>query len=341
MCNMKRKHSSAGTTPSPTPIPSEFAPNYGVLINDDDMSVSEKADAAVALGASHARMAIRIDQWNSDPSSNAYEAYDGADLDVVMNVNRSSSPSLFVANSGQMATYLTDLGEILDAYPPALLVVENEEFNRNYHGESPISDYCEQLKQAAILAHTKNVKVTNGGINGMGLKILVYRWLVSKGRQADADTFGTNCMVARAIKSAQNPVKYPNYNDHVADVVLVLNTIRDYCDYCNIHMYEIYNETMTASQRASQTTATKDVVKNIVDYVYDYTGKYCVTNELGIRGNTKPALVTSILQNYKDFFFDFITFFSGGSVNAEAEQLVDGSGNLNSLGDAYKAFVEA
>jgi hypothetical protein len=167
----------------------------GGFTNNQNISIAN------SLNVKYVRTTLLISEW--DGSFLPYETYTANGIKVLLNVCTSpykGGPSPYPKD---LLSYRQKLTDITNTYQPELIVVENEEINKNTHSGS-IIDYLKMLKVAYEVCHSKGIKVTNGGIYGAGLEILTYRYLQTKG-QNRADSFGNNCMESYQIKAAQNP----------------------------------------------------------------------------------------------------------------------------------------
>jgi hypothetical protein len=104
---------------------------FGVLVNGT-MTTTDKIAIANSLGVNYIRNAIKLEDWTG--SSTAYEKI-RAKFQVVLNLNWGHAARrrsvLFPTN---LPVYAAKVNAVLTKYPtPALVVLENEETNKNYH----------------------------------------------------------------------------------------------------------------------------------------------------------------------------------------------------------------
>lgn len=304
--------------------------NYGCLINGN-FSPDGRAEQAQKLNVGYVRDAIIMDGWKG--KSNNYDAYTNHGIKVVLNINYKQSGGTPLAFPTNMTTYKQKFQDIINTYQPPVVVVENEEINKNYH-KGPITNYIAMLKVAINVCHAKNIKVTNGGIYGSALEISTYRYLQTKS-QKRADSFGNNCMEQFQIKAAQNPGSNQNLEEGVRQLDTLLNFYKN-LDYVNVHLYEPFNPNISNTQKV--TTATPVVIPDIQEFLKWRTGRPTITNETGQRDNTSPDLVTSMLQEYDQLKFPYMIWYSGEGGRG-AEPLYDiNTGALYANGKAFSNY---
>lgn len=304
---------------------------FGVLVNGT-LTMTKRISVAKNLNAPYVRNTISMDQWTG--SSGPYENYVKNGLKVILNITntlQTSKPRPFATD---LTAYRNNLVSITNKYQPEVVVIENEEINKNYY-YGPITNYIAMLNVALSVCHAKGIKVTNGGIYGGSLEILTYRYLQTKS-QKRADSFGNNCMYPYQVKAAQNPNSNPTLEQAVRQMDTLLNFYHN-LDYVNIHPYEPLNPNITS--KSSVTSATPVVIPDIQEYLMTRTGKPVMTNETGQRDNTSPDLVTSVLKEYDYLNFPYALWYSGDG-NSGAKPLHNlTTGALYSNGDAYSNFM--
>lgn len=304
---------------------------YGCLINGS-FTPDARAAEALLLHVNYVRDAVSLDQWKG--KSNNLDAYAADGIKVLLNINNQLPTGDPLPFPTDMVTYRQNLTSVLNAYQPEVVVIENEEINKNYHTGSML-DYINMLKVALSVCHPKGLKVTNGGIYGSSLEILTYRYLQTKS-QARADSFGNNCMSPFQVKAAQNPGSNPNleYDVNRLDTLLAFYPN---LDYVNVHLYEPFDPDVTDDSKVA--TPTPVVIPDIQEYLTVRTGRTVITNETGQRNNTNPQLVTGMLQEYDQLKFPYMVWFSGDG-NDGAQPLYDlNTGMLFNNGIAFSAYM--
>lgn len=147
-----------------------FANPFGVMLPSQLVRSPGGIEVAKTLGAVYYRPAsIFLDQWNGTCMECDIAA--GAGLQLVLTV-RNSGPGPTVPPR-DLAAYQSTLGQVLDRYRPALLVVENEENSALFFTGTP-EEYAVLLAAACRVAHSKGVRCTNGGLVSTLVALLVY-----------------------------------------------------------------------------------------------------------------------------------------------------------------------
>jgi hypothetical protein len=305
---------------------SKFGSSIGGNFSNDD-----RVEILNNLNAKYVRSSITISEW--DGKNSLCDTYAKNGINVILNILNAPLTSC-VAFATDMKSYREKLNSITDKYKPEVLVVENEEINPTYH-TGPLRDYLKMLKVAVDVCHSKGIKVTNGGIYGPQLEVLTYRYLQTKG-QPRADSFANNCMTASQINSAQTPGRDQSLEYKVRQLDTLLRYYHD-LDYVNVHLYEPFNPYVDAS---TVTSATPVVVSDIQEYLIARTGIPVMTNETTPRNNTKPELVTSILNQYDQLNFPYVLWYSNDGESG-GEPLYDlKTGELYDNGISFSDFLQ-
>jgi hypothetical protein len=282
-------------------------------------------------GVSYTRsQAINLSEWPYTP--NEYNKNISAGLKVLLNINWASAASkgVPVAFPKDMTKYSSKLTAVLNGITkPELVVIENEEINPSFHS-GPIQDYVIMLKTASPIVHAHGLKLTNGGVYGQGLDVLVYRYLKAKYGQSFAETnYGNLVFQPFGLKAANTPGSNLNTEDNVAQVQAILNTA-PYLDFINIHHYEIDNPNIVDQTKV--TTVTPGVLKYTKEFIETTTGKPIMCNETSIRGNKQPALVTALLQDFVDNKYPYVIWWD----NTDGNQYNDSPLNDGAAPFAYR-----
>ncbi len=82
-----------------------------------------------------------------------------------------------------LAAFQRTLGQVLDRYRPALLVVENEENSALFY-DGTSEDYAAELKAACQVAHQKGIPRTDGGLVSTLVALVVYDHYRESGQEA-------------------------------------------------------------------------------------------------------------------------------------------------------------
>ena len=320
---------SSTTTPIANP--------FGVLVNDTTRGTNNstfKLTVAKQYGVPYLRDAINLSTW-SGISDAAYDAELAAGFKVVLNVNNSlvvtGSPVPFPTDT---LLYKTKLTSLLNVYRPELVVIENEETTLQYH-TGPLSDYINELKAALTVAHSKGLKVTNGGITGE-IIFLVYKDYLARGLTAEAADYARRTMSPAIIADLPNLTNHAYTAGKVAMAEYLIPQYKTLnLDYVNLHWYEPISDNYVASAPYYGTKAFTETI----DYLKRVTGKTVITNEYG-QDNTTPSITTDLMQAALDAKLPFAIWYDGDGTSAFG--LHDrGATTLRPNGQAFAQFIQA
>ena len=318
--------------------------SFGVIVNaSDDITLTPTKEINVArqINALYIRHALILSNYSGrEPYQDSIKA-DG--FKAVTNFNWvpvGLGPSPFLT-SAQLGLYATTLGNALTKYPPSLVVIENEETNMNYHTGST-QQYINMLNAAIPVAHIRGLKITNGGLIGAVINILVWKNYLATGQAVKADDFAHRAFPPALYNvlpyiPAQLALKVAK-----TDSLLAAYTTMP-LDYINFHWYADTRQDGSSVYIPSIDTAHLDTksLKELVDYLKLRTGKAIVTNEIG-ESYFSSGYVTDIMQAALDMKLPYCIWYSGdGDRRFEATALHNGSGDLRPSGTAYRAFMQA
>jgi len=270
------------------------------------------------LGVGRIRAGIQTALWKGTDKD--YEACRNAGLRVHYTIGYKGAPHGFPFES-EIDEYLAIFTTIIAKYRPELVVIGNEVINPNFNDAS-IDDYIAQLRACAPIAWRLGVEITNSGDYGTGFETLIYRWLQSTQGQATADLFGNACMSPAQLKNATGEVPNPNIEQDVQNAQKLIDAYKQIgLDYWNVHLYEVLNPNIT--DEAAVTTATQNVLPYWAMYSRAVLEIPIMSNEVGVRNNTQPALVTAYLDALNEAGFAYADWFDGDSDMAGAKRLTD------------------
>lgn len=307
----------------------------GLLVNGS-MSTVQKISIAQSLNSDYSRIPVYVGFWPYTPT--AYNQWTSAGFNIILNLNwmdTTGGPVPF-RTSSEWAAYGTTINNILNTISrPEIIVIENEEINPNYHS-GPMSDYVGMLATASPIVHSFGLKITNGGIYGVGLDILTWRYFNSVGNIVQRD-LGAQAMTPAQISAAANPGSNPTADANAAKVQAVLDA-SIYLDYINIHPYEVLDEYV--ADPSVVTNITPGVIAGYQAFILAETGLPTITNETGQRDNSQPDLVTNMLTEYVSLGFDYVVWFDGiGAGGALPLQEQTAPFALFDNGIAFRDFV--
>jgi len=317
------------------------AVKFGVMVakTEGKLIPPEKQVAiAKALGVNYIRARIDVQGWGG--SNAAYDTYTAGGLRVLLNINygipRSATgefdPVPFPAD---MDAYSKSLNSILDKYKPEVVAIENEEDNPNYHAGSA-DDYINELKTAIEVAHSKGLKITNGGITLREICLIIYDDYVQRGQKDKAMDFAKRVfppMLLQRLNNLDNPM-VARQLEFGRKIIAAYKTPD--LDYINFHSYE----PVRARGQAAKANSAFDpqAFAFVVNYLKTTTGKPVLTNEFGTF-NTSPELTKNLLQAVKDGGLSYAIFYSADGGTGKAVALQNASGDLRENGIAFRDFV--
>jgi hypothetical protein len=293
--------------------------------------IPAKIDILNNLGVNYERYTIIMTQWKG--SDGGFEQFARSGFHQICNINYDVQPLAGqkpIPFAKDTVSYKNELDEILTKYQPELAVIENEETNKLYYAGS-MSQYLPLLRNAVSVAHSKGVKVTDGGIHPQGICYFVWKDYKDRGMDKEADDWMTLTFNTGMRYQALHPEKNGNYNYYWRQIDTLLNafTTMD-VDYVNSHIYEPINN------MGDGVNTLPGCIKTMADYIKRRTGKQLITNECGQR-NTNANLVSSMLQAFKDGEYPYVMWFSRDG--AATKGLTEANGVLRTNGTAYKNFV--
>lgn len=176
--------SVATTAPTPAASPGVATPTatagtaaparenpFGLMLPSQLVRSSQGMAIAKELGVVYFRpAAIFLDEWNG--SCPECDIGRDAGLQLVLTV-RNNGRRQASSPPDDLAAYRRVLGQVLDAYRPAVLVVENEENSALFYTGTP-EDYAAELEAACQVAHARGVPCTNGGLVSTLVALLAY-----------------------------------------------------------------------------------------------------------------------------------------------------------------------
>jgi hypothetical protein len=217
-----------------------------------------------------------------------------------------------------LAAYQSTLGQVLDRYRPAVLVVENEENSTLFYTGSP-EQYAAELKAACEVAHQKNIPCANGGPVSLEIALLVYEHYLESGETASADDFATRAFTPEE----RHLLSSPKANDQIGKGKALLSSYRAAgADYVNFHWY----------------IADTRVLQEAVTYLKAQTGLPVITNEIG-QHNDNPDQTRAVMGKVVELGLPIAVWFSVDAPKARA--LVEKDGRLRPTGEAFQQFISS
>lgn len=302
---------------------------FGVLVNGK-MNLNTKINITKDLGVSYVRTAVLMQNWKG--YDDRCDKQIAARLKMIMNVNWGPAGERFtIPFPTDTVEYKKLLNQILDKYKPEVVVVENEETIKKYHS-GPIEDYINELTAAITVAHSKGLKITNGGLTNRELALLVYNDYVERGMKKEAQDFAKKCIKPSLLQNN------PDVEQLMSNTRKLIEAYKRLpLDYVNIHIYEpIKNVVIGTDERVKEITP--GAIQEIINYVSRTTGKKVMSNESGQR-TSSPDVTTQMLREFAKAKIDYLIWFSGDGIGG-AKALQNEDGSLRPSGEAFKNFMK-
>jgi hypothetical protein len=307
-----------GPGSTPTIIRTRTAHNpFGIFLNPRLFDLPQRIQIARDLGVRYIRSyPVLVPAWTGQ-CSECQPVHD-AGLEFVLTVRNSPSITQPASPPTDLDAYRTALAGILDAYRPALLVVENEEDTTTYWTGTP-EQYDAELEAACEVSHSKGIPCTNGGLVSVGASWLVYQHLL------DTDPTEAQDFADHGLQSFQRAhLQDPGYVRSIADAEMALvKSYRDTgIDYMNIHWYM------------------PDPVgfHDAVTVMKELSGLPVISNEMG-QHDTDPDAVVQMLDEVIELKVPYAVWFSSDGRLSKA--LVDPDGSLRPNGEAFRQVMES
>ncbi|MFN8598566.1 MAG: alpha/beta hydrolase [Anaerolineae bacterium] len=297
---------------------------FGLLVGGDNLTDQHRVDLAKALGVTYFRpWYVTVEDWGGACLDPACELAQAAGLKLILTIRNNANLG-GTTPATDLNAYQAKLSSILDKYQPEVIVVENEESSAQSWAGS-VDQYAAELKAACSVAHQKNVKCTNGGLDSLTVGLLVWADAIERGLTTEACDF-----VQRA--SADLPIDlcrltavdqlFPAYRDQVTrgrQLLEVYETSGQ--DYLNFHWY----------------VPDKVALSNAAAYLRRATNLPLMSNELGQRDQS-PEPVDKLLSAALDLQLQYAVWFS---LDRTSQALQDENGALRPNGEAFRAFMQA
>lgn len=287
---------------------------FGVMLPSKVVRTPEGMEVAKALGAVYFRpSSIFLDQWKG--SSTECDIATKVGLKLVLTV-RNSGP-LPTAPPKDLSVYQRTLGEVLDKYRPALLVVENEENSALFYTGTP-EEYAKQLKAACEVAHQKGISCTNGGLVGTLVAFLVYDHYLQTQQTAKAKDFASRVFTPEL----QRRLDSHEAKEQIRKGKALLSAYKEArIDYVNFHWY----------------FADTQALEETVAYLKEQTGLPVITNEIG-QWTDDPQQTTAVMSKIVELGLPIAVWF--GLDGPKAKGLVNLDGSLRPTGETFQRFIK-
>ncbi len=306
---------AAATWPGASAPPPIYQNPFGVMLPSRLVRSSQGMQVAKALGVVYFRpSSVFLDQWKG--TCPECDIALKAGLKLVLTV-RNSGP-LPTSPPRDLLAYQHTLGQVLDKYRPAVLVVENEENSNLFYTGSP-EEYAAQLKAACEVAHKRGIPCTNGGLVSSLVALLVDDHYRQKGQTEAAQDFLSRAFTAEERRLLNSPRAW----EQLARGRALLSVYRAAgADYVNFHWY----------------IADAKALEEAVAFLKEQTGLPVLTNEIGQRTDD-PNQTTAVMGKVGELSLPIAVWF--GLDGPRARGLVNLDGSLRPTGEAFKRFIQS
>lgn len=294
----------------------------GLMIGGGSSTVRERLQLAKSLGVACFRpWDVTLDRWDGRHADAEAAARAGFKLVLTVRTDgRGGPPPTPSTPPHDLARYRQLVGAVLDAYHPAVLVVENEENSRLYYTGTP-QEYGEELATACAEAHRRRIACTNGGLVSSLVASLVWDDYRRRGQPERAEAFARRAATGAQydwLLSARGRQRIEQSIEQGRALLNVYQTVG--IDYVNFHWY----------------IPDPAALEEAVDFLYRVTGLQAMTNEIGQR-DTDPATVSALLDKALDLELPYIVWYSLDRPDSQALQNPDGT--LRPNGREFQRFV--
>jgi hypothetical protein len=320
---------------------------FGIMVAKSEGQIippEKQVKIAKDLGVRYIRGRVDVQGW--DGSEPSYNTYTSAGLKVLLNLNygvprNSAGEHAPVPFPTDMDAYAKTLNAVLDKYKPEVVVIENEEDNPNYH-QGTADAYINELKTGIQVAHSKGLKVTNGGITVREICLIIYDDLLQSGQRDKAISFAQKAFppnFAARLSGGGDLERNPQLGRQIEFGRKIIATYKDLdLDYVNFHWYEPV-QARGKNIDKSGISFDPSTFAYVVNYLKEKTGKPVMTNEFGVL-DPSPDLVKGLLKAAKDANLSYAIFYSADGGEGKAVALQNAGGDLRDNGQAFKDFVK-
>jgi hypothetical protein len=235
-----------------------------------------------------------------------------------------------------LTDYISKITSYLDGmagYNVQWISLENEENNSGYRvlDSNSASYYITQLSQVIPLAHTRGIKVSNGGVTGHTMKYVVYNWLIGQGRTDDANLILNN----EFTTGQKNAIIANTYTTTYADQIAIVNSVLSNgasigLDYFNYHWYFGSGSSQPIVPLVDTALLAKEAFEAL-------SGLPVVSNEIG-QHNAVIAHPTDVLKSFTKANIKYLIWTDGDSNNGMGA-LHNSDGTLRLNGENFADFM--
>jgi len=220
--------------------------------------------------------------------------------------------------------YRNRLSQVLDNYQPEILVIENEENSSTFYTGTS-DQFLAELKVGCEVAHSKNIKCTNGGLVS---KLVVV--LVSESYKPDTnktDDYLKRALTPEDYVTVTESIGSPLWQDQIKKGRELLAGYKaSGADFVNFHWHQENAETLPEAVTYLGTAS---------------QGLPVINNEISPQKSISTNQVTSFMQKVFDLNWPYAIWYSNDADGVGGSTaLTDKNGVLNDSGRAYQQFIK-
>ena len=199
---------------------------YGVMLWSNGEDPALLLARARGLGVAWYRPpAIFVDQWSVNAPCPTCTAFQRTELKLALTVRNGGHDfgSHQASTPPQSAElFKRNISSILDAWKPALLVVENEESNTAlYFDANPrFQGYGQELEIACAAAHERKIDCANGGLSATDAALLTWRNFMETGHSDQACDFAKRSLLTEDEAPLKSDLCATNALDHLPQSIM-------------------------------------------------------------------------------------------------------------------------
>jgi hypothetical protein len=292
---------------------------FGVMFDPRAFDIQTRIHLAEELGAHYFRSyPLLVPEWNG--TCDECQPVHAAGLQFVLTIRNTSNILSPAGPLSDMSSYKRTVGQVIDAYKPALVVAENEENTPHYFTGTP-QQYLGELKALCDVAHSKGVKCANGGLLGESVAWVLYFHYLDSGQTQAAQAYAQRAFAQFQLAKLNQGGEAEGRQ--VAD--LTMSFLKGYkaagADYVNFHWY----------------VSNGDAMKETALYLEQLTGLTAVTNEMGQR-DLDTSATESLLNGVVSAKLPIAVWFSSDSRLSKA--FVNPDGSLRPTGEVFRSYIK-
>lgn len=308
-------------TSTPTPMPSPTPNPFGIMTWGNNNSI--KMQIATDLGAKYYRP-LAVILTNNPLSCPECQAAKDQGFKLILTIRANGGGGNPTMPPTNWNAYRNKLSQVLDTYNPEILVIENEENSNLFYTGSP-QQYLDELKIGCEIAHSKNIKCTNGGLVS---KLVVI--LVSESYKPDAnkaDDYLRRALTPEDYTTVTASIGAPLWLSQIQiGQALLAGYKANGADFVNFHWHQENAETIAEAVTYLATAS---------------QGLPVINNEISPQKSISANQVTSFMQKVVDLHLPYAVWYSNDADGIGGPTaLTDRDGVLNDSGKAYQKFIK-